>query len=177
MHRHGYKGTKFGRERGARRALLKSLSESLILNESIETTLPKAKAVVSYTERLITKAKAGGLANRRRVISSLSTLEAAHKLVNEISPKLTTRDSGYFRIVKTSVRRGDNSQLAKVSFVDELAKLKAPKSEAKTEKLAAKKATEKPKTTSAKPRANNRSAGTTKQVNQAAKRTGNRGNR
>jgi large subunit ribosomal protein L17 len=57
MHRHAYKGRKFGRERDQRRALIKGLADSLIKYESIETTLPKAKEIVPYTERLITKAK------------------------------------------------------------------------------------------------------------------------
>ena len=133
MHRHGYKGTKFGRQRDQRRALLKSLADSLILRESIETTLPKAKAVASYTERLITKAKVGDLHNRRQVISALATIEAAHKLVDELTPKLSGRNSGYFRVVRTTARRGDNAQMAKVSFVDDLAK-KAPKTEPKKTK-------------------------------------------
>ena len=63
MHRHGYKGTKFHRERDQREALVKGLAESLIIHESIETTLPKAKAVVPYTEKLITKAKKGATGN------------------------------------------------------------------------------------------------------------------
>src|ERR1700679_2117629 len=88
MHRHGYQGTKFHRERDQREALLKGLAESLIIHESIETTLPKAKAVVPYVERLITKAKKGDLHNRRQVVSSLQTVESAHKLVDEIAPKL-----------------------------------------------------------------------------------------
>src|SRR3990167_1380036 len=141
MHRHGYKGTKFGRQRDQRRALLKSLADSLILRESIETTLPKAKAVASYTERLITKAKVGDLHNRRQVISALATLEAAHKLVDELTPKLAARNSGYFRVVRTTARRGDNAQMAKVSFVDDLAK-KATKQAAKTVKKAEKSAAE-----------------------------------
>lgn len=58
MHRHGYKGRKFGRESDQREALLKGLADSLILCGSIETTLPKAKDLLSYTEKLITKAKA-----------------------------------------------------------------------------------------------------------------------
>ena len=122
MHRHGYKGTKFGRERDQRRALLKSLADSLILRESIETTLPKAKEVARYTEKLVTKAKRGDLHSRRQVISGLMTLEAAHKLVDELSPKLAGRNSGYFRVVRTISRRGDNAQLAKVSFVDDFSK-------------------------------------------------------
>lgn len=122
MHRHGYKGRKFGRERDQRRALMKGLADSLILYESIETTLPKAKEIVPYTERLITKAKKGGLHNRRQIIARLQTLESAHKLVDQIAPKLTGRTSGHLRIERTSVRRGDNAQLARVSFVDDLSK-------------------------------------------------------
>ena len=122
MHRHRYKGRKFGRERDQRRALLKSLAESLIKHQSIETTLPKAKEIVPYTEKLITKAKKGGLHNRRQIIARLQTLESAHLLVDEIVPKLTARNSGHLRVERTSVRRGDNVQLARVSFVDDLSK-------------------------------------------------------
>ncbi len=139
MHRHGYQGRKFGRERDQRRALLKGLAESLILNESIETTLPKAKEVVSYTEKLVTKAKKGGLHNRRQIISSLSTIEAADKLFNDIAPILVDRSSGFFRIKKAGFRRGDNAELATVSFVDDLSAKTKTKVEAKPEKTAAKK--------------------------------------
>ncbi|MEK7153651.1 MAG: 50S ribosomal protein L17, partial [Patescibacteria group bacterium] len=83
MHRHQYKGRKLHRERDQREALVKGLADSLIKYESIETTLPKAKEVVPYVEKLITKAKKGDLHNRRMVISSLQTLESAHKLVDE----------------------------------------------------------------------------------------------
>jgi large subunit ribosomal protein L17 len=120
MHRHGYQGTKFHRERDQREALIKSLAEALILHESIVTTLPKAKAVVPYVEKLITKAKKGDLHNRRQVIAALQTLDSAHKLVDELAPKLAGRNSGYFRIVRTDNRRGDNAEMARVSFVDDL---------------------------------------------------------
>lgn len=120
MHRHGYKGTKFHRERDQREALIKGLAESLIIHESIETTLPKAKAVVPYVEKLITKAKKGDLHNRRQVISSLQTVATAHKLVDDIAPKLGARNSGYFRIKRTAFRRGDNAELARITFVDDL---------------------------------------------------------
>lgn len=126
MHRHGYKGRKFGRERDQREALLKGLADSLILRESIETTLPKAKEVMGYTEKLITKAKKGGLHNRRQIISGLSTLEASHKLVDEIAPKLGGRVSGHLRVKRTTERRGDGVQLARVSFVDDLSKKAKP---------------------------------------------------
>lgn len=120
MHRHGYKGKKFGRERDQRAALIKGLAESLVLRESIETTLPKAKETLSYTEKLISKAKKGGLHNRRQIIASLSTVEAANKLVDEIAPKLKGRTSGHLRVEKTSLRRGDAAQMARISFVDDL---------------------------------------------------------
>lgn len=120
MHRHGYKGTKFNREVGPRTALIKGLADSLIIYESIETTVPKAKAVVPYVEKLITKAKKADLHNRRQIISSLQTLESAHKLVDELAPKMAGRTSGYLRIKKTTHRRGDNTLLARVTFVDDL---------------------------------------------------------
>ena len=120
MHRHGYQGRKLHRERDQRNALVKGLADSLVKYESIETTLPKAKEVVPYVEKLITKAKKGDLHNRRQVISDLQTVASAHKLVDEIAPKLAGRTSGHLRIEKTRTRRGDNAQMARVSFVDDL---------------------------------------------------------
>ena len=120
MHRHGYQGRKLRRNRDQRRALIKGLATSLIEYGSIETTLPKAKEVVPYVEVLITKAKKGDLHNRRQVIAGLSTLTVANKLVDEIAPQLTGRVSGHLRIKRTTARVGDNAQLARVSFVDEL---------------------------------------------------------
>jgi large subunit ribosomal protein L17 len=150
MHRHGYKGTKFHRERDQREALVKGLAESLIIHESIETTVPKAKAVVPYVERLITKAKKGDLHNRRQVISSLQQVSTAHKLVDEIAPKLGNRDSGHLRIKRTTIRRGDNAEMARVSFVDDLKEAPVAKSaaaekpKAETKKPAEKKAEKAP---------------------------------
>lgn len=145
MHRHGYKGRKFHRERDQRQALIKGLAESLIKHESIETTLPKAKEVVPYVERLITKAKKGDLHNRRQVISSLQTVATAHKLVDEIAPKLKGRVSGHLRIERTVARRGDNAQLARISFVDDLKEAPVAKKavETKAEAASAKPATAK----------------------------------
>lgn len=126
-----YKTTKFHRESGQRKALIKGLADSLVIYESIETTLSKAKAVASYTEKLITKAKKAkeNLHIRRKVINGLNTLEAAHKLVDEIAPKLAARNGGYLRIEKTSSRKGDGTQLARVSFVDDLSKKAKPTKE------------------------------------------------
>ena len=120
MHRHGYKGRKFGRERDQRRALLKGLATSLVEHGKIETTLPKAKELVRYIEKLITKAKKGDLANRRRVIAGLSTQAAAFRLVDMIAPQLTARTSGHVRVERTRLRVGDGAQMATIAFVDEI---------------------------------------------------------
>lgn len=140
MHRHGYKGRKLHRERDQREALIKGLADSLIKYESIETTLPKAKEVVPYVEKLITKAKKGDLHNRRQVIAALQTLESAHKLVDQLAPKMAGRTSGHLRIERTRLRRGDNAQLARVSFVDDLAEAPVAKPAAKTPAKKAEKA-------------------------------------
>ena len=131
MHRHGYKGRKLGRERDQRRALLKGLATSLVMEESIETTLPKAKELVRYIEKLITKAKKGNLANRRAVIAGLSTQVAAVKLVDQIAPQLTGRTSGHVRVERTRLRVGDGAQMAIVEFVDELKPIPTAAKEAK----------------------------------------------
>lgn len=127
MHRHGYVGRKFGRERDQRVALVKGLATELVLHGKIETTLPKAKELVRYIEKLITKAKKGDLHNRRMVIAGLNTQEAAFKLVDEIAPQLTGRTSGHVRVERTRLRVGDGTQMATIEFVDELKA--APKQE------------------------------------------------
>lgn len=139
MHRHGYQGRKFHREKDQRRALIKGLADSLVKYETIETTLPKAKEIVPYVEKLITKAKIGDLHSRRQVISKLQTVESAHKLVDEIAPKLTGRNSGHLRVERTRLRRGDNAQLARVSFVDDLKEAPVAKKAVPAEKQAVKK--------------------------------------
>lgn len=141
MHRHGYKGRKFHRERDQRRALIKGLADSLIKYESIETTIFKAKEIVPYVEKLITKAKKADLHNRRQVIAALQTVASAHKLVDEIAPKLTGRNSGHLRIERTRTRRGDNAQLARVSFVDDLNEAPVAKKVVPAKAEVAKKAT------------------------------------
>ena len=120
MHRHGYKGRKLGRERDQRRALVKGLATSLVMEERIETTLPKAKELVRYIEKLITKAKKGDLANRRLVIAGLDTQVSAFKLVDHIAPQLGGRTSGHIRVNRSRLRVGDGAQMAIVEFVDEL---------------------------------------------------------
>lgn len=178
MHRHGYKGRKFGRERDQREALIQGLATALFEHESIETTLMKAKELVPYAEKLITKAKKGGLHNRRQIVASIDTVTIAHKLVDEIAPKLTARDSGHLRIERTSVRRGDNTQLARVSFVDDLKS--APVAKAAKTSVKAKQShevDEKAAATADKPAKVTRTSTKAKTATVVAKRTGVRGNR
>lgn len=140
MHRHGYKGRKFGRERDERRALIRSLSIALIEHGSIETTLPKAKELRPNFEKLVSKARKGDLHNRRMLVSTLASVPAAHKLVEQIAPAMK-RTSGFLRIERTALRRGDNTQMARISFVDDI---NAKPEKAATAKKPATKATAKP---------------------------------
>jgi len=120
MHRHSYVGRKFGRERDQRKALLKGLATSLVEHGKIETTYPKAKELIRYIEKVITKAKKGTLQGRRQVIAALSTQAAAMKLVDEIVPQISGRNSGHVRVERTKIRVGDGTQMATIAFVDEL---------------------------------------------------------
>ena len=117
MHRHGYKGRKFGRETDQRRALLRGLMCSLIKYQAITVTLARAKEMRRGTEKLVTIAKKGGLANRRLLISRLDNLEAADLLMDVIAPQIK-RNSGYLRIERAGFRKGDHAEMATISFVD-----------------------------------------------------------
>ncbi len=119
MHRHGYKGRKFGRETDQRRALRRGLIKALIENTEITTTLARAKEIRREAEKLITIAKKSGLANRRLLISRLDNIEAADLLMDVIAPQVK-RDSGYLRIERAGFRRGDNTEMATIGFVDNI---------------------------------------------------------
>ena len=140
MHRHGYKGRKFGREADQRTALTRGLMRSLFKYKAINTTLAKAKEIRRPAEKLITIAKKGDLASRRLVIARLNDQELGNELVDTIAPQIK-RNSGYLRIERTGFRRGDNSEIATISFVDEIKdEVKEAKKEEKTvKKPAAKK--------------------------------------
>ncbi len=119
MHRHGYKGHKFGRETDQRRALQRGLMKALIEHSEITTTLARAKDIRRETEKLITIAKKGGLANRRILISRLDDLKSADLLMDVIAPQIK-RDSGYLRIERAGFRKGDNAEMGTISFVDHI---------------------------------------------------------
>ena len=133
MHRHGYKGRKFGRETDQRTALTRGLMRSLFKNKSISTTLAKAKEIRRPAEKLITIAKKGDLASRRLVIARLDDQFIGNDLVDNIAPQVK-RNSGYLKIERTGFRRGDNAEMATISFVDEISEPVADKAPAKAEK-------------------------------------------
>ncbi|MBQ9018401.1 50S ribosomal protein L17 [Candidatus Saccharibacteria bacterium] len=137
MHRHGYKGRKFGRETDQRLALRRGLMCSLIKYQTITTTLARAKEIRRDLEKLITLAKKGDLASRRLVIARLDDIETGDLLVDIVAPQIK-RDSGYLRIEHAGFRRGDNSEMGTISFVDEIS-FEKPASEEKPAKKAAKK--------------------------------------
>ncbi|RUM67945.1 MAG: 50S ribosomal protein L17 [Sulfurospirillum sp.] len=114
-HKHGYR--KLGRTSSHRKALLKNLSIALIENGRIETTLPKAKELRSYIEKLITKASAGDFNAHRAVFASLQDKESTKKLVEEIAPEYKDRNGGYTRIIRTRNRRGDAAAMAFIELV------------------------------------------------------------
>ncbi len=111
--------TKLSKERDQRRALLKSLAESLIVHESIVTTETKARTLRPYAEKLVTKAKQNTDARRRLLKSRLNTDAAVDKLFDTIAPRYMNRPGGYTRLSSAGVRRGDNTKLLRISFVEE----------------------------------------------------------
>ena len=114
--RHRVGGWKLGRNTEHRRALLRNLVTSLIVEERIETTVPKAKAMKPQVEKMITLGKKGDLAARRLAGSYLMTREAVEKLF-EIAPRFGDRNGGYTRIVLTGVRKGDGGQKALIELL------------------------------------------------------------
>ena len=114
-HKHGYR--KLGRTSSHRGALLKNLTIAIIKSGKIETTLPKAKELRGYVEKLITRARKGDFNAHRVVFAALQDKECTKKLVDEIAPKYVERNGGYTRIIKTRIRRGDAAEMAFIELV------------------------------------------------------------
>ena len=133
--RHQRVQKKFGRSMEHRKALMKSLVTNLILAESIQTTLPKAKQARKDAERIVTVARKGGLAARRLAASRLQQPAAVKKLFDKIVPQMEGRNGGYTRIVKTGSRKGDGAEMCILQWVEALkpaedaAPAEAPKAE------------------------------------------------
>ena len=116
--RHGMGQRKFNRTKGHRRALLANLANALLKHEQISTTLPKAKDLRPYVERLITLGKAGALHSRRLAASRLRDDAVVAKLFSLLAERYKDRKGGYTRILKAGFRHGDNAAVGVIEFVD-----------------------------------------------------------
>ena len=116
--RHGNAHRKLGRTTSHRLAMFRNMAASLIKHEQITTTLPKAREIRPYVEKLVTLAKTGGLSNRRLAHARLQDDDQLIKLFDTIATRYADRPGGYIRIVKAGIRRSDATPMAIVEFVD-----------------------------------------------------------
>ena len=111
------KGRRFGGDAAHQKAMMGNLVASLIAAESLVTTEAKAKALRPVAEKLITKAKKGGVDRQRQVVAFLGDKDMASKLFTEIAPRYETRNGGYTRILKLGNRQGDNAPMARIELI------------------------------------------------------------
>src|SRR6266542_28231 len=130
--RHRVAGWKLGRNTEHRRALLRNLVTSLIMEERMETTLTKAKAMRPHVEKMITLGKRGDVAARRQAASYLMTRDAVNKLFDTISPRMGDRNGGYLRIIHGGFRKGDGGDIAFIELLGS-EKLQAEKKKKRSE--------------------------------------------
>lgn len=116
--RHGIAGRKLNRTSSHRKAMFANMAASLITHEQITTTLPKAKEIRPFVEKLVTLAKKGDLHSRRRAIAITRDQDCVKKLFDTIAARYATRNGGYIRIMRAGYRHGDNAPMAVVEFVD-----------------------------------------------------------
>ena len=116
--RHKYSGRKLNRTSSHRTAMFKNMMASLIEHEEIKTTLPKAKELRKFLERLITISKVDTVAKRRVVFSRNRSKDAVTKLFSELGPRFKNRPAGYLRILKCGFRPGDKAPMAIIQLVD-----------------------------------------------------------
>jgi large subunit ribosomal protein L17 len=111
------RGQRFGGDSAHQKAMFGNLVASLIAAEAIVTTEAKAKALRPVAEKVITKAKRGGVHNQRQVVSFIRDKDMASKLFDEIGPRYAERNGGYTRILKLGPRNGDNAPMARIELV------------------------------------------------------------
>ena len=111
------KGRRFGGDAAHQKAMRGNLAASLIAAEAIVTTEQKAKMLRPVVEKLVTKAKKGGVYRQRDVVAFMRDKDMAHKLFDDIGPRYADRPGGYTRILKLGPRHGDNAQMARIEFV------------------------------------------------------------
>ncbi|MBF6144894.1 50S ribosomal protein L17 [Nocardia nova] len=113
------KGARFGGSASHQKAIFANLATALFEHGRITTTEAKAKALRPYAEKLVTKAKAGSLADRREVLKVIRNKDVVHELFANIGPSFEGREGGYTRIIKTVPRKGDNAPMAIIELVRE----------------------------------------------------------
>src|ERR1700716_1051175 len=116
--KHGIAHRKLGRTTAHRTAMFANMSASLIKHEQIVTTLPKAKELRPFVEKLVTLAKRGDLHARRQAISQVRDVAQVGKLFAVLGPRYAERNGGYIRVLKAGFRHGDNAAMAVIEFVD-----------------------------------------------------------
>ena len=116
--RHGQAHRKLGRTTAHRTAMFANMAASLIKHEQIVTTLPKAKELRPFVEKLVTLGKRGDLHARRQVIAQIGNEGVVKRLFDTIAPRYADRNGGYLRIMKAGFRHGDNAAMAVIEFVD-----------------------------------------------------------
>ena len=116
--RHRLGGRKLNRTSSHRKAMLANMAVALIKHEQIRTTLPKAKELRPYVEKLVTLGKRGDLHARRLLIAKTRDVRTAAKLIDVLGPRYEGRPGGYIRVLKAGFRRGDNAPMAIIEFVD-----------------------------------------------------------
>jgi large subunit ribosomal protein L17 len=137
--RHKVAGWKLGRNTAHRRSLLRNLVTSLILEDRIETTIPKAKAMRPHVEKMITLGKRGDLSARRLASSYLMTDEAVKVLFDKVAPRYGDRQGGYLRIVRAGWQKGDGAEKAFVELLGaekELDEKRQKRAEARAKRVA-----------------------------------------
>lgn len=116
--RHAMSGRKFGRDTNERKALMLNLAKSLVQYEQIKTTLPKAKDLRPYVEKLITLGKQNTLHARRQLLAVLGDNALATKVMTVLANRYESRPGGYTRIIKAGFRHGDAAPVAYIEFVE-----------------------------------------------------------
>ncbi len=125
--RHKNSGRRLGRKSPHRRAMYRNLAASLLVHETVRTTLPKAKELRRVVEPLITLAKEDGASRRRLAFDRLRDDAAVGRLFTELGPRFKSRPGGYLRILKMGFRAGDSAPMAIVQLLDQPEKVVEPK--------------------------------------------------
>ena len=130
-HANGYR--KLNRTSSHRKAMLANMAASLIRHEQITTTLPKAKELKPFVDKLVTLAKKGGLANRRLAIARVGDKDAVGKLFDTLGERYKERPGGYSRVLKAGFRYGDAAPMAVIELVDRDPEAKGAEDRARVE--------------------------------------------